>query len=219
MRLVGRIGGEPDERAALERDRLVEDFALADVDDKAFRQRIGAVPGRHLEQPQECRQRLRAGIVQQNGKDRQALRVLLAGRNIGSTPPASPRRSSDARRRDRPERRRPRAVDRHLQLVEPQLPRPDALVVLEHGKPAVRAACATARPPPPVVAAVAEEDVMVFRHRLAPPRAMPVTSCVQVNRQPPARPLQRTSEFRKTTQLWRSEHRPVSCSTSRRVVC
>ena len=56
LRLIRTIGGEPDERATLERDGVVgDDVALADVAEQAFGQLIGAVPGRDLEQPQERR--------------------------------------------------------------------------------------------------------------------------------------------------------------------
>src|SRR5512132_1184207 len=77
MRLIQTISSEPDERAALERDRVGDDGALVDVGEQAPGQRISAVPGCHLKQPEESRKRLRPGPVQQDRKDRQALRVLV----------------------------------------------------------------------------------------------------------------------------------------------
>ena len=56
MRLIDALGRQADERATVEADRVVGDeAALADLLDQALRQRIGAVPGRRLEQSEKRR--------------------------------------------------------------------------------------------------------------------------------------------------------------------
>jgi hypothetical protein len=55
LRLVGFVGVQADERAALEGDLAGDARPLADLLEQAVRQRPGAVPGPALEQPKERR--------------------------------------------------------------------------------------------------------------------------------------------------------------------
>lgn len=55
-------------------------------------------------------------------------------------------------------------VHRLLQPLEPEIPLADALVVLEHGDPALFQLAAQDRRRLAVVAAVAQKDVVVVRH-------------------------------------------------------
>ena len=96
LRLIRTIGGEPDERATLERDGVVgDDVALADVAEQAFGQLIGAVPGRDLEQPQERRKRLRLAPVQQDLGFQK--RLCLIERRRGVEPKVEHLRAQDGR--------------------------------------------------------------------------------------------------------------------------
>ena len=87
---------------------------------------IGSVPGRHLEQPEKGRQRLRLGPCQQDWEDRQALRVVVRSKmtvkrrlRLGADPARTPSRPTSTTKAPHP-------VHRLLQPVEPQLTRADA---------------------------------------------------------------------------------------------
>ena len=119
--------------------------------------------------PKEAGKRVRLGVAEQDGKDRQPLVVVLridvaeeGDAGLGAHPPAH---AVAADEDDEPAA----GLDLLLQDVEPALAAGDAAVVAEDGKPACSSCLCREDRRLPVVPAVAEEDEGLLVHGLQAP--------------------------------------------------